>query len=269
MTWVGSELCRQIFKSFKFLTPSRTLRLSFWSVVATIYSLTPYTICSHKMFKSIGKRWSMLVNLVTPASLLRLGAVKRGQQSERLRAARSVLETQLASAPACDHASTTIHDSCKWGQCCHSRCRRGESQRGRGGCRSSCDSGIQPQNGSQSQRRRVNLCIVADDERPIDIDVLQIHLDAVRMCCRLVDTPASELHTQAFVELARETAATVGAEISVLEGVARTRWARRHLGCWESGQSHPPALLYSNMHPMVTRRLSAGWVRASYTIQAG
>ena len=122
--------------------------------------------------------------------------------------------------------------------------------------------------GSQSQRRRVNLCIVADDERPIDIDVLQIHLDAVRMCCRLVDTPASELHTQAFVELARETAATVGAEISVLEGESLAHAGLG--GIWGVGKaaSHPPALVVLEYAPDGYEK-TVGWVGKGIVYDTG
>lgn len=92
-------------------------------------------------------------------------------------------------------------------------------------------------------RRRVRVALIADDGKAIDLERVSIIAEATRMAARLVDTPTNELHTDAFVELARETAARLGADISVLQGEALAHAGLG--GIWAVGKaaSRPPALV--------------------------
>ena len=92
---------------------------------------------------------------------------------------------------------------------------------------------------SQSEEsRRVNIVLIADDEKDIDADRIEILIEATRFSARLVDMPASELHTEAFTDLAREAAANLGTDISVLEGESLAHaglggiWGRRECCVW-------------------------------------
>ena len=118
-------------------------------------------------------------------------------------------------------------------------------------------------------RRRVNIALIADDEQPYDVDQLQLHMDANRLAARLVDTPASELHTEAFVELARETAAHVGAEISVLEGESLAHAGLG--GLWGVGKAstHLPALVVLDHVPEDGNGLTFGWVGKGIVYDTG
>ena len=59
--------------------------------------------------------------------------------------------------------------------------------------------------------RSVKIGFLADDEKVVDMESAEIHLEAARFAGRLVDMPASELHTTAFADIARDIAAKTGA----------------------------------------------------------
>ncbi|MEZ4463218.1 MAG: leucyl aminopeptidase family protein [bacterium] len=73
---------------------------------------------------------------------------------------------------------------------------------------------------SEPRRRLVRVAVLPADGGIVDVDRLAEVADALRFAARLVDMPASELDTEAFVDVARDTAARVGAEITVIEGEA-------------------------------------------------
>ncbi len=98
-------------------------------------------------------------------------------------------------------------------------------------------------------RRRVRIAFSADDGKPVDLERIRIIAEGARMAARLVDTPTNELHTDAFVELARETAATLDADISVLQGEALAHAGLG--GLWGVGKAanRPPALVVLTHNP--------------------
>ena len=78
---------------------------------------------------------------------------------------------------------------------------------------------------------------------PRDLATLQVLAEAQRQAARLVDLPPNELNTDVFVDLAREAAARVGADITVIAG---EQLAAAGLGgLWGVGKAavHPPALV--------------------------
>ncbi|MCB9524701.1 MAG: leucyl aminopeptidase family protein [Myxococcales bacterium] len=91
--------------------------------------------------------------------------------------------------------------------------------------------------------REVRVAVLAADGKPVALKRLQIVADGVRFAGRLVDMPPNELHTDAFVEIARDVAARVDADITILQGdqVAQSGLG----GLWGVGQAatHPPALV--------------------------
>lgn len=77
----------------------------------------------------------------------------------------------------------------------------------------------------------------------VDLERLQVTGEAIRQAARLVDLPPNELNTDAFVDVAREAAARVGAEITVIAG---EQVAAAGLGgLWGVGKAavHGPALV--------------------------
>lgn len=69
----------------------------------------------------------------------------------------------------------------------------------------------------ESHSRTVTVVAVGP-EGPVDEPRLQAGADGVRLAARLVDAPASELHTDAFVAEAEAVAAATGAELQVIHG---------------------------------------------------
>jgi probable aminopeptidase NPEPL1 len=122
---------------------------------------------------------------------------------------------------------------------------------------------------STAESRKVSIALIVDDEKPFDADELQIRVEARRFAARLVDTPASELHTEAFVELARETAASVGAEISVLEAESLAHAGLG--GLWGVGKAatHPPALVVLDYTPEGGGESTVGWVGKGIVYDTG
>ena len=117
----------------------------------------------------------------------------------------------------------------------------------------------------------MHIALVADDEGTIDTDALSILLEEVRFAARLVDTPTAELHTEAFVELARETAADVGANIDILEGESLAHAGLG--GLWGVGRAatRPPALVildYTPQNPTPETK-TIGWVGKGIVYDTG
>lgn len=102
---------------------------------------------------------------------------------------------------------------------------------------------------SEQKARRVRVALLAGDEGKIDLDRVEIIADAVRTAARLVDTPTNELHTDAFVDFARSTAAKLGVEITVLQGAAVANAGLG--GLWAVGKAaaRPPALVVLQYTP--------------------
>lgn len=73
---------------------------------------------------------------------------------------------------------------------------------------------------TEEKRRLVRVAVLPADEGAVDLVRLAEVAEAVRFAARLVDTPTSELDTEAFVDVARDTAARVNAEVTVIEGEA-------------------------------------------------
>lgn len=73
---------------------------------------------------------------------------------------------------------------------------------------------------ANKKRRVVQVGIIALDGGTVDVDEVTAVAEGVRFAARLVDAPTSELDTEAFVDVARETAARVGGEVTVIEGEA-------------------------------------------------
>ena len=105
-------------------------------------------------------------------------------------------------------------------------------------------------NGSNGDEdRAVTIALLPAEGEVGDLAPLERLARGVRQAARLFDTPTSELNTVAFVAEAREVAARVGAEVSVIEGEA-TRDAG--LGClWAVGKAatHGPALVVLTHRP--------------------
>lgn len=97
---------------------------------------------------------------------------------------------------------------------------------------------------------------------------LQHAADGVRLAARLVDTPPDDLHTDAYVDLAMELAASVGAEIEVIRGQALAD--RGFGGLWGVGRAaeHPPALVVLTHAPEEAERTVA-WVGKGIVYDTG
>lgn len=74
--------------------------------------------------------------------------------------------------------------------------------------------------GVSDRQETVRLGFLGADVSAERLEVLQITAEEVRFAARLVDMPTTELHTESFTELARQSATMLGADVSVLEGEA-------------------------------------------------
>lgn len=117
-------------------------------------------------------------------------------------------------------------------------------------------------------RRQVRIALLADDGKAIDLERVRVIAEAARMAARLVDTPTNELHTDAFVELARKTAAELDADISVLQGEALAHAGLG--GIWAVGKaaSRPPALVVLTHGPADADKTIA-WVGKGIVYDTG
>ncbi|MCA9537662.1 MAG: leucyl aminopeptidase family protein, partial [Myxococcales bacterium] len=96
---------------------------------------------------------------------------------------------------------------------------------------------------------RVRVACLAGDGKAIDLDRLEVIANAVRTSARLVDMPPNELHTDAFVDLARETAARLGVDIEVLAGDELARAGFGGLAAVGQAAERPPALVVLRYDP--------------------
>jgi len=117
--------------------------------------------------------------------------------------------------------------------------------------------------------RSVRIGFLADDEKVVDTESAQIHLDAARFAARLVDMPASELHTTAFADIARDMAAKTGADIQVLEAEALAHAGLG--GMWGVGKAavHPPTMVVLEHRPDQPIGKTYGWVGKGIVYDTG
>lgn len=98
------------------------------------------------------------------------------------------------------------------------------------------------------KERNVHVVLLAEDG-PARPQGLRSAVDGVRLAARLFDMPTNALHTDAFVEEARDVAARVGATIEVTRGTDLRD--QGFGGLWGVGQAaeHPPALVVLRHEP--------------------
>jgi len=123
--------------------------------------------------------------------------------------------------------------------------------------------------GGEPPERAVRVCLVAPDAPAPDLlDQLAATAEGIRTAARLVDMPASELHTDAFVEELGALADAVGATMEVLRGTDLE--ARGYGGLWNVGRTatHPPALVVLTHAPEGARR-SVVWVGKGIVYDTG
>ncbi len=119
----------------------------------------------------------------------------------------------------------------------------------------------------ERRTRTVTVCGIGP-HGPVQDERIQPGLDGVRMAARLVDTPCSELHSTAFVEEARTTAAALGCEVQVIEGEALRE--QGFGGLWGVGKAatRPPALVALRHRPSgATRHVT--WVGKGIVYDTG
>ncbi|MEE2786278.1 MAG: leucyl aminopeptidase family protein [Myxococcota bacterium] len=118
---------------------------------------------------------------------------------------------------------------------------------------------------------KIHVTLIADDDGEADADALQVLLEEIRYAARLVDMPTAELHTEAFVELARETASDLGVDVSVLEGESLAHAGLG--GLWGVGKaaSRPPALVILDYTPdeLGPDTRTVGWVGKGIVYDTG
>ncbi|MCB9735620.1 MAG: leucyl aminopeptidase family protein [Deltaproteobacteria bacterium] len=84
---------------------------------------------------------------------------------------------------------------------------------------------------------------------PAEVERAAIVAEAARRAGALVDMPTSELNTTAFVAIAREVAAEVGAEITVIDGAALVEGGFGGLEGVGRAAEHGPALVHLTWAP--------------------
>ena len=101
----------------------------------------------------------------------------------------------------------------------------------------------------EQKPRRIRVALLAGDEGDVDLERAEVVADAVRTAARLVDTPTNELHTDAFVDFARQTAARLDVDVTVLQGEAVANAGLG--GIWAVGKAaaRPPALVVLEYTP--------------------
>ncbi|RME23164.1 MAG: leucyl aminopeptidase family protein [Deltaproteobacteria bacterium] len=123
------------------------------------------------------------------------------------------------------------------------------------------------QHSGERNTRTVTLAALGPDGPPEELRA-PAALDAVRLACRLFDTPTAELHTDAFVEEARAVAEEVGAAITVIRGEELRDGGFG--GLWNVGKAaeHPPALVALVHEPEGASRTVA-WVGKGMVYDTG
>lgn len=88
-----------------------------------------------------------------------------------------------------------------------------------------------------------------ESERLESTDGLESTAQSVQLSAHLVDSPTNELHTQAFVQEARDIATMLGASCTVIEGTDLRE--QGFGGLWGVGRTatHPPALVILEHNP--------------------
>lgn len=118
--------------------------------------------------------------------------------------------------------------------------------------------------------RAVHVSLLAADA-PVPSGVLasiQRAAEGIRLACRLVETPTAELHTDAFVDEAREVATRVGAQMTFIRGTDLNE--RGFGGLWGIGKAatRPPALVVLSHTPEGAAR-SVAWVGKGIVYDTG
>lgn len=122
---------------------------------------------------------------------------------------------------------------------------------------------------SSNEDRLLSIAFICNDEQPVDGERLLVLMEATRFAARLVDMPASELNTDVFVDLARDVASEVGAEITVLEGEALAHAGMG--GLWGVGKAavHLPALVILDHNPGNESQQTISWVGKGIVYDTG
>jgi len=117
-------------------------------------------------------------------------------------------------------------------------------------------------------RRTVRVALTTAEQAIPPNPLITQASDGIRLAARLVDMPASELHTDAFVAEALAVAESLGVETTVISGEALRD--RGFGGLWNVGMTseHPPALVVlSHLPEGATRTVS--WVGKGIVYDTG
>jgi len=122
--------------------------------------------------------------------------------------------------------------------------------------------------GEDARERELQVGFLADEHSVEATTSIMNTAHAVRLAARLVDTPASVLNTDAFVEEARSIATKTGASIQVLRGAELRDGGFG--GLWGVGKAavHPPALVVLSAGPEEAERTVA-WVGKGIVYDTG
>lgn len=120
---------------------------------------------------------------------------------------------------------------------------------------------------SEPKEQEVQLVVEGTVESP-NCSGVQRAMDGVRSAARLLDTPTSELYTDAFVDEARAMAADVGGEFEVIAGSELQE--RGFGGFWGVGKAavHKPAMVILRHQPEGATR-SVAWVGKGIVYDTG
>jgi probable aminopeptidase NPEPL1 len=124
--------------------------------------------------------------------------------------------------------------------------------------------------GPATRTRTVHLALLAPDGpvEPAALDRFKSAAEAVRFAARLVETPTAELHTDAFVLEARQTAQALGAGFKMIQGEALAKAGLG--GLWGVGRAapRPPALVVLSHTPANAERVVC-WVGKGIVYDTG
>ncbi len=116
-------------------------------------------------------------------------------------------------------------------------------------------------------RRELAVAVLGPDG-PVEDARIQAGIEGVRMAAELVDTPTSDLHTEAFVRRAEQVAAELGATCAITRGAALRE--QGFGGLWAVGKAavHKPALVVLDWKPPGAQRTVA-WVGKGIVYDTG
>ena len=102
-----------------------------------------------------------------------------------------------------------------------------------------------------------------------DTERIEAGVEGIRLAAKLVDMPAAELDVPAFIEVARDVAARVDAELNVLEGAAAAHAGLG--GLWGVGKaaSNGPALVVLEHRPTDPSGKTIAWVGKGIVYDTG